>query len=267
MVRTALALTALAVLAAAGCASDPKDTGIPKVSIATATTGTGSLKVELLSDGPLETGVVPLYVKVSTADGQAVTDAGVSFEPMMAMTPSGMQHRTPVGQPVLQPDGLYHGYVSFVMAGGMMGSWSAVVGVTRPGQARVDASFPMLSVTESDRETAFDFVDPDTLVTTRYYWSYRYPSGMKVGLSPVQFTLHTKASMMSWPSVDDAVIHVDPEMPSMGHGGSGTVDPVLATSGLYQGTVGYTMHGPWVTTVTVRRGTNVIHTFAYDQEL
>lgn len=247
-----LALVLAAALAVAGCASDPAaDAPAVKTPVATATTTTGGLTVELLSDRALETGMTPIYVKVS-AGGAAVTDADVTFEPLMAMS-GGMNHACPVGKPQIGSDGLYHGYANFGMATSMMGSWSAKVGVTRPGQARVEASFPTLVVTDSGRAKSFQDFDPDTLVTTKYLASIRFLSGPAVGLNPAVITLHRMAGMMSFPPVDDATIHWVPSMPSMGHGSTGNVDPVLATSGVYQGTIGFSMTGEWETAVTFTR--------------
>lgn len=255
MIRTAAAVTLAVALAA--CAGDPAaNTPSARVSIATATTGTGGLVVELLADGRLETGMAPLHVSV-TASGQPVTDAVVSFEPMMAMS-TGMNHACPVWPFVIGADGLYHGATNFGMATSMMGSWSAKVGVTRPGQGRVEASFPSLVVADSGRAKSFQSFDPDAAVTTKFLASVRFPSAPKVGLNPVVITLHRMASMTSFPPVDDAVIHVDPQMPSMGHGSSGNVDPVLVSSGVYEGTLGFSMTGDWETTVTFTRGARTV---------
>jgi hypothetical protein len=250
MTRKTLVLSLAAALALAGCASDPAaDASATRITIATASAG--GLGVELLADRALETGMAPIYVKV-TSGGQAVTDADVTFEPVMAMS-GGTSHACPVGKPVIGADGLYHGYTNFGMASGMMGAWSATVGVTRPGAARVDATFPSLVVSDSGRARSFQDQDPDTLVTTKYLASLRFLSGPGVGLNPVAVTLHRMAGMMSFPPVDDATIHVDPQMPSMGHGSSGNVDPVLVTSGVYQGTLGFSMTGTWETTITFSR--------------
>jgi hypothetical protein len=250
MKRIALALAA--ALAVTGCASDPAaDAAATKTTVATATTSAGGLTVELQSDRGLETGMTPIYLKVSSG-GQAVTDADVTFEPLMAMS-GGTSHTCPVGKPEIGSDGLYHGYANFGMATSMMGAWSARVGVTRPGQARVEASFPVLVVTDSGRAKSFQDFDPDTLVTTKYLASIRFPAGPAVGLNPTIVTLHRMAGMMSFPAVADATIHMVPSMPSMGHGSTGNVDPVLVTSGVYQGTLGFSMTGTWETRITFSR--------------
>lgn len=242
----ALALT----LALSGCSTDPADAAAAQVPVATATAG--GLQVDLLSTGGLETGWTPIVLKVSTAAGQPVTDADVTFEPTMAMTPSGMNHGTPVGAPALGSDGVYRGYANFIMATGASGTWSAKVGVTRQGAARVDVPFPQLVVRESGRATSFSYFDPDTATTTKYFASIGFPSGAGVGTNPLVVTLHAKAGM-GFPAVNDATVTVFPWM-DMGHSSPGNVDPVFASTGLYEGKLDFTMRGTWKTTVTFKRG-------------
>ena len=51
--------------------------------------------------------------------------------------------------------------------------------------------------------------------------------------------------------VDDLVISVTTEMPSMGHGSAGSVNPVRGEDGLYRGTVVFSMAGDWVMQLSV----------------
>lgn len=246
----ALALT----LALSGCTTETADAAAAQVPVATA--AAGGLQVDLLSTGPLETGWTPIVLKVSTSAGQPVTDAEVTFDPMMAMTPSGMNHGTPVGAPALGADGLYRGYANFIMASGASGSWSAKVGVTRPGSARVDVPFPLLTVRESGRATSFSYFDADTATTTKYFASVGFPAGAGVGVNPLVVTLHAKSGM-GFPAVNDATVTVFPWM-DMGHSSPGNVDPTFVSSGVYQGKLDFTMRGTWKTTVTFKRGGTTI---------
>jgi hypothetical protein len=249
MNRAALSL-ALAV-ALLGCASDKKDPSAPKTSLGTAPAG--DLTVELLTDTQLETGMTPIYVKVKTATGQVVTDATVTFTPVMSMT-GGMTHSAPViGAPTIGADGMYHCDVVFQMASSAMGSWSATVGVTPAGSTAVEASFPSLSVADSGRAKTFSYWDPDTSVTTKYVASLNFEAAPRVGLNPVIVTLHSMETMMTFLPVDDATITLDPQMPSMGHGSPGSVNPTLTSSGVYAGQLSFSMAGDWETTVTVSR--------------
>ncbi len=251
MNRIALSVALAAVVAA--CTSNKEDNpATPKTSVATVTAG--DLTVELLTDTRLETGMTPIYVSVRTASGEAVTDAAVTFMPMMSMT-GGTSHSAPmIGSPTIGEDGLYRCAVVFQMPTSEMGSWSATVGITRPGAASVEASFPGLSVTDSGRAKVWTYTDAATGAQTRYVMSLDFEDAPKVGLNPVVVTLHWRETMMSFPPVEDAAFVLDPQMPSMGHGSPGSVNPTLISPGVYEGQLSFSMAGDWETTVTVSRG-------------
>jgi hypothetical protein len=254
MKRTALSLAVLAVLAAlAACTSDEEASVTPKTSLATAQAG--DLTVELLADGPLATGLTPIYLEITRASGEAVTDATVTFRPLMEMA-IGMPHGAPtLGPPTLETDGLYRCDVVFQMPSGAAGSWSATAGVTLPGAPEVVASFPSLAVADSGR--ARTFVD-ETSASTKYVASLNFEAPPRVGLNPVVFTLHRMADSETFPAVDDAILVLEPQMPSMGHGSPGSVDPTLSSAGVYRGQLSFTMAGDWETTVRVSRGGVVV---------
>jgi hypothetical protein len=231
------------------CGSSSKNASATKVSLGTAPADT--LTVELLTDNALETGLTPIYVKVTTSGGQAVTDATVTFVPLMSMS-SGMQHSAPVlDQPAIAPDGLYHGSVVFQMASSTMGAWSATVGVTQPGADPVEASFAALPVIDSGRSQVFTYTDPVSAMASKYVSSLNFTASPKIGLNPIVFTLHRMQDMMTFVPVNDATLVLDPEMPSMGHGSPDSVDPTLTASGRYEGSLSFSMTGLWETTVTV----------------
>lgn len=246
-----LALSLALAVTLAGCPSDPKeDPAAPKTSIAVASAG--ELNVELLSDGPLSTGLTPIFLKISTATGQPVTDATVTFTPVMAML-TGTSHGCPLlGPPTLDADGLYRLDVVFNMASGdLTGSWSATVGVTRPAAALAEVVFPLLTVTDSGSAKPFSYTNPDSSVT-KYISSLDFVSAPRVGLNPVIVTLHRMDGAMIFTGVDDATLVLDPQMPSMGHGSPGSVNPTItSTSGVYEGQLSFSMAGTWETTLTV----------------
>lgn len=236
-----------------GCSSDDdSDPSVPKTSVATV--AAGELTVELLTDTQLETGLTPIYLEITTATGAVVTDATVTFTPMMAMT-TGTAHGAPViGTPTVDADGMYRSAVVFQMATGDAGSWSATARVTRPGAAAAEATFPSLTVTDSGRARVFAYTDPETSVVTKYISSLNFRDAPRVGLNPVVVTLHRMEDMTAFPPVDDAVFVLDPQMPSMGHGSPGNVHPTLTSSGIYEGELSFSMAGEWETTLTVSRG-------------
>jgi len=246
-------LTAALAFHVVACGSSSKQPSVTKLSVATAPAG--DLTVELLADAALATGLTPIYIKVTTAGGQVVTDATVTLFSLMSMS-SGMQHSAPViGEPAIAPDGLYHGNVVFQMVSSTDDIWSATVDVTQPGAAAVEASFPSLTVTDSGRAKVFTYTDPVTAVATNYVSSLNFVNPPTIGLNPIIFTLHQMQDMMTFVPVVDAAPVLDPEMPSMGHGSPGSVDPTPTSLGQYQGSLSFSMAGTWETTVTVNEGT------------
>jgi hypothetical protein len=165
---------------------------------------------------------------------------------------SGMQHSAPVlDQPAIASDGIYHGSVVFQMASGTMGSWSATVDVAQPGAAPVEARFEALNVADSGRSQVFTYTDPVSAMATKYVSSLNLTASAQIGLNPIVFTLHQMQDMMTFVPVNDATLALDPEMPSMGHGSPGSIDPTLTAPGRYQGSLSFSMTGEWKTTVTV----------------
>ncbi len=243
--------SAFVLLALAACDSSPSGSA-PKASVAVASQG--GLSVELLTDTRLETGMTPVYLRVSDTSGRSVTDATVTFAPTMAMA-TGTSHGAPViAPPALDADGLYRCDVVFQMASGASGSWSATVGITRPGATEVAVPFPALTVSDGGRARTFTYTDPNTSATVKYVASLNFKEKPRVGLNPVVVTLHRMQDMMTFPPVTDAAMSLDPQMPSMSHGSPGSVDPTPTTLGRYEGQLSFSMPGDWETTVAIRQG-------------
>jgi hypothetical protein len=241
-------------LGLAACTSQQHDSAAATAKTTVAAAQAGELTVTLLTDTRLETGMTPVYVKVETAGGQPVPNATVTFTPMMAMS-TGMSHSAPViGPPALDDQGLYRCDVVFQMATSAMGSWSATVSIARPGVATATAEFPSLTVADSGRGKAFIYTDPVASSTTKYVASLNFDAAPKVGLNDVKVTLHRMQDAMTFVAVNDATIVLDPEMPSMGHGSPGSVNPTLASPGVYGGQLSFSMPGDWETTVTLSSG-------------
>jgi hypothetical protein len=213
----------------------------------------GDVTVELLTGTKLETGMNAIYLKLTDASGNPVTDATVAFIPMMYMS-TGMNHSSPVyGPPALDANGMYRCDAVFQMPSGDTGYWDMQVTVERPGAAKVEAVFPKMNVTDSGRSATFLYTDPVTSVATKYVVSMNFASAPKVGLNPIIISVNSKQDMMTFPPVDGLQFILDPQMPSMGHGSPGSVNPTPTTSGLYSGKLSFSMTGPWETTVTISK--------------
>ena len=50
---------------------------------------------------------------------------------------------------------------------------------------------------------------------------------------------------MEFTPVNNLTLHVEPTMPSMGHGSLGNVDPTLMNDAWYRGEINLTMSGEW----------------------
>jgi hypothetical protein len=243
MSRSVLALVALL----SACGSNASQTAtVAKTSIGQATVD--GLSVELFSDNQLQTGLSPLYFKISDSEAHVVSDATLTVTPQMTMS-GGMQHGAPVlGDPSADSSGLYHVDVVFQMASSTTDIWTLSVGIARAGAAALQAQFNALTVAESGRTVVFS---PTGGTQTDYVASFNLTDAAKVGLNPVVVTLHQTQDMMLFTPVDDATLVFNPEMPSMGHGAPGSVNPTLASSGRYSGQLALSMAGTWETTVTV----------------
>jgi hypothetical protein len=253
MKRALFLLFIVVVVLCTACSTTTTESGdnLSRTSLGAAKAG--DLTVELLTQTRLETGMTPVYVRITSAEGVPVTDATVTFVPMMAMG-NGKNHSAPViGTPTLIADGTYELAVVFQMASTDVDVWSATVGVTLPGAAEAKAQFPLLTVTDSGRAKPFLYTAPDN-TGTKYIASINFVEKPKVGLNPVVVTLHRMQDMMTFPPVDDATIALDPQMPSMGHGSPGSENPTLTSLGRYQGKLSFSMPGEWVTTLTITVG-------------
>ncbi|HVI92629.1 MAG TPA: FixH family protein [Anaeromyxobacter sp.] len=246
---TAVLFTALALLSACN-GSQNGTSASQKTRIGTTTAG--AFSVELLGDAALSTGLNSLSLRI-TEGGTPVTDATVTVTPVMTMS-GGMQHSCPiVGAPTLGSDGLYQVQAVFQMASGTMGTWAIHVGITRPGAAETTGTFADVAVSDSGRAKVFAYTDPSTSVATKYVASLSFKAAPKVGLNPIEVTLHRMDGMMAFSPVTDAAIALDPQMPSMGHGSPGSVDPAHVSDGRYDGQLSFSMAGEWETTVTFSR--------------
>jgi len=133
------------------------------------------------------------------------------------------------------------------------GYWDLKVSVERPGSAKTEAIFQQMNVADSGRSATFMYTDPVTSISTKYVVSMNFEAAQRVGLNPVIVTVHQRQDMMTFPPVDGLTITLDPQMPSMGHGSPGSINPTLVSDGRYSGKLSYSMTGPWETTVTIEK--------------
>lgn len=241
-------LAAVAAVPTVACGDDGdtqpiEETGPVSLGVETS----GALSVELLADGPLAVGLNRVYFRL-TADGVPVTAATITQVPVMHMTEMGMEHSCPCEQPpaVADADGLFPGWVVFQMAGGLTGdTWREEVTVERDGAEPVDVVFEGFAVSESGARK--DLTITTAMGSSTAIVTLNFAATPTVGKNPFTVTVHQRADMMgmSWAALDDLVVTATPDMPSMGHGSTGNVDPVHVAAGRYDGSVNLTMPGTW----------------------
>lgn len=197
--------------------------------------------------------MVVLYDSINL--NNKLNDANIHFSPLMTMTMNGMvtKHAAPVEDPEeMAIEGVFPGAVAFVMPTATDGTWQLGVSVqnqklNKEGELSFDIKVdnPATSVM-----SVFTAITPDN---SKLVLSILEPSAPKVGMNEIEFTIHRKASMMDWPADDSYSIEITPEMPSMGHGSPGNVNPVSSGNGHYKGKVNFTMTGEWRVNVLVKK--------------
>ena len=252
--RLAAAGLALALAACGGSTTSAPDVGAgpggstgptgPAPSVLVAGGRAGPWTVEVRSDRPLGTGIATLAVHVTGDGGAVVSDAVLAFEAHRQAT--GLVAPVTNG-PRIGADGAYHLDLSIAEAASASAGWTFRVEIARAGEQAI-ATFAGLPVV--DRRLAATFTEGDTTSIL----AVRFESGLRVGSNPITVTLHDVRSGAAAVPVGDATVHVEPYMPSMGHGSTGSVDPVPAGSpGTYAGSLFFSMPGDWDTTFTIAR--------------
>lgn len=205
---------------------------IEKIKLGEAVTSKNE-KIILWADAALTTGFHKIYLSVTDAANKNVSNATVSFKPLMDM--GSMKHSSPAEQPAYNnTSGLYEGAIVFTMPSGMH-SW--MVNVTVNGEVKT------MDVTIPDAKTKMvgSYVGTDG---NKYVVALIPSKKWEVGMNDVEILI-SQNLMMDFPPVDDLKIIFTPEMPSMGHGSPNNVNPVNIGNGRYKGKVNYTMTGDW----------------------
>lgn len=257
---------ALASTILSGCNQDD-DTPEPNntdglVMIATGYSDAGSMKISVYSADSLYSRYTPLFVEVrDSATDALIEDAHITLHPMMQMM-TGMNHSAPFEDPnsTNAVDGLFPCAVVFQMPGDM--GWSLTVHVhehVNGGEGEV--TFPLM--VKNPEPTRTRVVTPLNDPSSRLVISYVQPLDPKVGINDFEVTLHSRETMMSWPSIDNYTVEIEPEMPSMGHGSPNNVNPTHGSNGHYNGQVNFTMTGLWRINLNIMDGSTVVDSTAF----
>jgi len=227
------------------------DTDTPPEPVALGSGTDGALTIEAWADAAPRVGLNHLSFRVLEG-GAPVDGLTVTHAPWMGMDDMG--HACPYTVPVATGDGWYTSEVVFLMGG----AWTDTVTGT-DGATSLSHTFD-LEVAETNLGAVVTAGDASWFV------SFTLPEGPAVGANPFALTVHTMVDAETFPEVAGIQAVVEPTMPSMGHGSEGNVDPVYVANGVYEGTVVFSMAGPWEVafTLTDTDGAEVAVTFALE---
>jgi len=231
------------------------------VSIVTAETNQEIYKVELLSKDTLFEGYNILYFDIEKIEtGVKLTNATVSLKPIMHMMM--MSHTAPKENPLntLNEDGYFEGAVVFVMPSNPNEGWTLDVAIESGGiKDTVTLVIPTVkSLEEPKKINIISQIDE-----TKYFVSLVELANPIVGINNIEFTVHYKENMMSFPTAEDLTITIEPEMPSMDHGSPNNENPVHISNGHYMGKINFTMTGWWRVYITIKKGDELVGDDAY----
>jgi hypothetical protein len=218
-------------------------------TVASGTANSLNLKVNVLAEDTAIVGYNNLFVELLDASNQPVTDLTVTVTPIMHMI-TGMNHSAPNEQPTGVMDGMYPFQVVFIMPSGEMGWWELKVMIKKSDGTEEEVSLTAEKVKLPEETRMRTMLAADSV--TKLFVTMVQPSKPQVGMNPFEITVHKKATMMDFPPVTTYTVEIEPEMPTMGHGSPGNVNPVHTELGHYVGEVNFTMDGYWKVHVTLK---------------
>lgn len=218
-----------------------------------------SAKAVVYAEKQPTTGYTKLYTAIfDSITNNRLDDGHLTINPIMDM--GMMQHSAPIeNQTGSKPsDKLWKAQVVFSMGG----TWKLNLSfhnhandLEGDGTVTFSVNNPPLPLVKSLTLAADD--------STKVLITLVQPMHPKIGLNDIEFTVHQKADMMTFPAVNDYTIEIEPTMPSMGHGSPHNVHPILTENGHYKGVVNFTMSGLWRIQLTLKKNGVVLDNTTY----
>lgn len=199
----------------------------------------GDLTLGVYSEKALFAGYNTIYFEVTKGE-TFLENANLNFTPIMDM--GAMKHSCPFEQPVLNTNGVYEAKVLFQMPS-MEGTWTLNLDVN-DAETNISESFE-IPVSVIQPEFSRVIVTSSVIDQKRLIIGYVEPNAPIVGANSFKIAIYTMENMMSFVPVNYLAVEIEPEMPSMGHGSNGNINPVFTNNGMYEGTVSFNMTGDW----------------------
>lgn len=221
-------------------------------------------KVQLYGIQSFLVGYNPIYVYLTDSiTGEVITDAHISFSPIMTMSGSSMMHDTPVENPAGEADSsLFAGSITFVMASSA-GTWDVDVHIHNHDNGLSGEFSFEPEVSSGSMTTIKSFTVNDS---SSIFVSYRQPMNPVVGVNDFEIGIY-KMEMMEFSAEETISVIVDPQMPDMGHGSDNNVNPTHQGEGIYSGKVNFTMTGDWEINLYLSENNEVLDTLYFEVTL
>ena len=217
-------------------------------------------RVEILAFEPVTTGYNPLVVRLyDSITGTIQKRAEVRLQPLMDM--GTMQHSAPAENPAPEAeDGMFAAALMPTMPSGEMGTWTLEISLQNPENGRTGKAVLPFTVVPSAPSRIVSFTAENE---RRYYVSAHFPQGIKTGVNPIEIIAFTAQAGVFVP-LEELLIQVTPEMPSMDHGSPNNENPVHESAGHYSGKVNFTMTGDWRLHLDITDGDTTISDQYFD---
>ena len=189
-----------------------------------------------------------------------ITDAHITFEPMMYMDMGMMTHThaTPVENPGQEAtEGVFKGAIVFIMPTSDAGDWKLVVNIDNHNNGKNGEAEFDITVDSPEESRVVSFISDNPVVDT-FFVSLVQPKDPQVGINDFEVAVFSRNGAMDYPEVEDLSITIEPEMPSMGHGSPNNENPVHQDNGHYMGKVNFTMTGWWKVNLTIQDGEDIM---------
>lgn len=209
--------------------------------------------IRVYGDGALYTGYNKIYVvTLDRTSGELLNQGKLMIQPIMDM--GNMKHSAPFVNPEgdkPNAKGLYECFSVFIMPGSATQKWTLKVTYQNQRNSKEGKVEIPLDVKNNANRVLDNFMSP--LDSQMVFVSWKMSANPQVGVNDFTMMVHYRKNMMEFPPLDDLIIEIEPEMPSMGHGSPNNVNPVFSNNGTYQGKVNFTMTGLWKISLKVKK--------------
>ncbi|MEM6628963.1 MAG: hypothetical protein AAF694_04795 [Bacteroidota bacterium] len=230
-----------------GCEEDEEQTPAPIVDLLelhVSELENLDLELKVLSEKPLVVGYNRIRFSLRKRSAKRpFTSARLTILPIMEKANS--IHSAPSYTPIeiLDENRFFQQDIVFIEPSGEVGSWQLNVNVKDLDSGKQQNLKIPIEVEASTKTQLKSFIS--AFDERSIFVSLVEPQAPDTGLNEFTLGIHYRENTLSYPLMRDLQIEIEPEMPEMGHGSEGNINPVFNPGGLYDGTVFFNMPGLW----------------------